>query len=184
MPRLFVAVDLPESIKEKLLELQQRVFPAARWSRQQQMHLTLHFIGAVPDDTLPPIQAALAQIKQAPFEIKLRGVGVFPHQERARVLWAGVVRAPGLLHLHHAVGEALKPTGFTPEDRAYAPHITLARFQQSPPRDVVQKYLLSQQQFTTGAFSVTEFILFSSDLQPDGAVYTPEQVYPLRMPTN
>ncbi len=182
MPRLFVAVEMPDEVKTALIELQQRVFPAARWSKRAQMHLTLHFIGAVPDEQFAAIKTALATVTQAPFDMKLQGVGVFPHQDRARVLWAGGVRAPGVLHLHHQLGNVLKPTGFTPEDRPYAPHVTLARFQQSPPRDTVQKYLLTHQRFATEHFRVTEFVLFSSDLQPDGAVYTPEQVYPLQAP--
>jgi 2'-5' RNA ligase len=182
MPRLFVAVELPDSVKEALLELQQRVFPAARWSKRAQMHLTLHFIGAVPNEQCEAIKTTLATVKQPPFDLKLRGVGVFPQPDRARVLWAGIVRVPGLLHLHHHIGEALKPTGFTPEDRPYTPHVTLARFQSSPPRDSVQKYLLTHQRFVTDQFTIREFVLFSSDLQPAGAVYTPEQVYPLAIP--
>lgn len=183
MPRLFVAIELPENVKAALIALQQRVFPAARWSKYTQMHLTLHFIGAVTDAQFAAIRAALGTVQRPPFDLTLRGVGVFPHQDRARVLWAGVARAPGLLQLHQQLAEALKPTGFTPEDRPYAPHVTLARFHQAPPRDSVQQYLLAQQRFATPHFTVSEFILFSSDLQPDGAVYTPEQRYSLRPPT-
>jgi 2'-5' RNA ligase len=82
MPRLFIAIDLPPTVKDALAALETPI-PTARWVKPEAMHLTLRFIGAdVPDEQVQPIQSALAEIDSAPFKLVLRGVGRFPQGKK------------------------------------------------------------------------------------------------------
>lgn len=177
--RLFVAVDLPDPVKEQLAGLQ-RPIPTARWSSRQQMHLTLFFIGET--ERLADIRDALAQVRTAPFEMALSAVGRFPPQDRQppRVLWAGVESSDGLRALHAQVTAALTGLGFQADDRPFNPHITLARLKTDRRLPELNAFLEDHRGLRTAAFPVTEFTLFSSQLLPKGALYRQEAVYPLK----
>lgn len=175
MPRLFVALDLPQSDRDALASLQTGL-PGARWSTPQQMHLTLHFLG---ECDLAPVKAALQNIHMEPFSLHLSGVGTFPPTGKARVLWAGVARSAPLVALHRAVGDALRQVGYQPETRPFHPHITLARFNQPPARALLDSYLQAHQSFETDPFPVNEYRLYQSDLQRHGAVYSVQGQFPL-----
>src|SRR5688572_9747027 len=140
MLRLFVAVDLPEEVRETLTTMQQGL-AGARWVSRAQMHLTLHFLGEVSEETAERIHTALASVQADAFMMALRSTGTFPPKGAARVLWAGIEANPALTALHAAAGEALKQTGYQPEDRPYSPHITLARFKEAPSALTLQQYL-------------------------------------------
>jgi 2'-5' RNA ligase len=127
MPRLFVAIDLPDAIKQQLLDLQTHI-PTARWTKLEQMHLTLRFIGEVPDEQVAPIKSSLATVTASPFELTLRNVGHFPPGKRTlpRVLWVGIDKQPALNDLHQQIESALSQLGFKPDNKSFSPHITLA----------------------------------------------------------
>jgi RNA 2',3'-cyclic 3'-phosphodiesterase len=179
MPRLFVAVDLPEEHKRLLSGLQTDI-PTARWSRPQQMHLTLRFIGAdVPAEQLEPIKTALRDIRAEGFDLELRGVGRFPPgtKKAPRVLWVGIKPQPALNHLQRRVESALAAIGIAPGDKPFSPHITLARLKarRSPPQ--AKAFLAEREDFRAEPFPVTEFLLISSLLAPGGSKYTYEERY-------
>jgi len=180
MPRLFVALDLPDFAKDQLHTLRAPELTGARWTTEKQWHVTLHFIG---DAGLAAVQSALTNVEAAGFSMALRGVGVFPPQGKARVLWAGIETAQALQNLHRSVGTALRSTGFQTETRPYHPHLTLARFKQheAPSQYEMQTYLEAHQSFTTERFRIQYFTLYESQRRPQGALYTIRGRYVLNM---
>jgi 2'-5' RNA ligase len=107
MPRLFVAADLPDRARDRLLAVRPAAFPGVRLVGREEMHLTLHFVGEVEDGQIDAVRRALEGVKAPPFAIDLDGVGRFPPEGVARVLWAGVRANPKLSALHQALGTAL-----------------------------------------------------------------------------
>lgn len=178
MMRLFVAVDLPKTVKDRLGELKADI-PTARWVRRQQMHLTLFFIGETEKNQA--VKDVLAQVQCAPFQLSLKGVGRFPprHRQAPRVLWVGVDAASTLGVLHQRVSEALSTIGFVSDSRPFNPHITLARLKTQTPLPQVDRFLHDHAGFETPTIAINEFVLFSSTLTPDGAKYNCEAVFPL-----
>ena len=179
MPRLFVAIDLPDAAKDRILSLRQHDLPPGRWTRREALHLTLHFIGDVPAGVARAYQRTLGEVEAAAFDLSIQGVGQFPINDRPRVIWAGVQNTPDLRALHEAVGAALESEGFRRERRRFHPHITLMRFRRPIRRGVASRWLNAHVDFMVKPFPVEQFALYASDLQPSGAVYSKRGVYDL-----
>ena len=177
MLRLFVAIALPEDIRTRLSMLCGGV-PGARWLSPETMHLTIRFIGEVPESTLSDIELALRQVHAPGFEIMLDGVGSFGNGDRPRVIWAGVERSPALDHLHGKIESALVRSGLPPEGRKFTPHVTLARLKGAK-RGRVGDFLAAHNPFRAGPVRIRQFTLFSSFLSHSGAIHTPEEVFDL-----
>ncbi len=175
--RLFVAIELPDDVKDALTAL--RTEGSARRTKRDQLHLTLRFIGdGIAQPQFVAIKQALADVKAAPFAMQFRGVGQFPNgRKSARVLWAGIAPNPALDALQAQIETALGNTGLEPEDRPFSAHITLARL--DPPQNA-SPFLETYQSFESRAIPVDEFILFSSILSPQGATHHIEASYKLR----
>lgn len=175
--RLFVALDLPESVRVVLSDLMAQWKPLARegaqWVRPEGMHVTLKFIGHVDAAKLPGIQAALAPIRSdAPVEINIRGAGFFPSPKRPRVLWCGVHATPNLAGLAAEVDRALVPLEIPAETRAFQPYLTLARLN-APAAKLAPLVAAAEKADDRefGAMRETEFHLYESILQRGGAQY-------------
>jgi 2'-5' RNA ligase len=179
MIRLFVALQLPEAVRERLVALQGGV-PGARWASQEQMHLTLRFIGEVDGNVAHDIDDALAGIRAPSFTLELAGVGEFGGKN-PRALWAGVRPNEALLHLQKKIETALQRIGLPPESRKFSAHVTLARMKGAPREKIVQ-FLTHHALFASGPFPVSDFVLFSSHLSHGGSIYHPERIYPLTTP--
>jgi len=179
VPRLFVAIDLPDAAKDQILTLREQDLPPGRWSRREALHLTLHFIGDVPEAVARAYQGVLGDVNAAAFDLRIESVGQFPINDRPRVIWAGVENTPDLRALHEAVGGALEREGFRRERRRFHPHITLMRFRKPIRRGAASRWLNAHIDFTVAPFPVAQFTLFESDLQPSGAVYSKRAVYDL-----
>jgi 2'-5' RNA ligase len=180
--RLFVAMDLPEHVREALKDLIARLkldCPKGRWVRPEGMHITVKFIGDADPGKLDAIRAALETVRSsAPVGINLRGLGFFPNERRPHAAWCGVEASPNLAQLAADIARALEPLGFPAESRQFAPHLTLARFS-SP--DGLQKLVgaasnLKSREF--GSARETEFHLFQSFLKPSGAEYKRLATFP------
>ena len=176
MIRLFVALEIPETVRERLVMLQGGV-PGARWQDTEQLHLTLRFIGEVPENIAHDIDDALSLIHAPGFVLELAGVGEFGGK-MPRALWAGVRGDGGLIHLQRKVETALQRLGLPPEERKFSPHVTLARLKNAPHPKVIE-FLTHHALFASGPFNVDRFVLFSSELGSGGSVYHPERIYPL-----
>jgi 2'-5' RNA ligase len=176
MHRLFVAIRPPAPVRARLLALMGGV-AGARWQDEEQLHLTLRFIGEVDRHRAADIDAALAGIVHSPFEVAIDGVGSFERRGEAAALWAGVAPQEPLKTLHKKVDQALVRAGLEPERRAYLPHLTLARL----PRGAgdVGSFLASAGGASGPAFRVDELRLYESRLTPEGAFYTVVERYRL-----
>jgi RNA 2',3'-cyclic 3'-phosphodiesterase len=179
--RLFVAIDLPDVIKDELDTLRTNV-PGATWAKRQAFHLTLRFLGdQIAPERLNPIMSALDTVRAASFEMLLQGVGRFPPAMRgaARVLWVGIAPQPALADLHARIEQALATVGFPREVGNFSPHITLARLKTSNPTRDINMLLERHAAFQAGPVRVNEFSLFSSVLTAQGSRYKSEAVYRL-----
>lgn len=176
LTRLFVAIDLPDTVKAPLDGLS-RELPLASWVRLEQLHLTLRFIGEVSQQTLSGAKQALQRVRFACFPLTLCGVGHFPPRSHPRVLWVGMEGCEPLLALQREVELALIDAGIPPEERPFSPHITLARLKETAPSAVIQ-FEKVHAEIACPTFQVSEFILYSSLLTRQGAIHTKEAVYP------
>lgn len=129
--RLFVAIPVPEHISGRLenwTREQKDKLPFRKWSHPRDYHITLQFLGDTPAARHEALQAALREARVKPFSLALNGAGTFGPPSAPRVLWAAVGGdLEALTALHREIVKATRPIGFEPEDRPYAPHITLAR---------------------------------------------------------
>ncbi|HLW80342.1 MAG TPA: RNA 2',3'-cyclic phosphodiesterase [Terriglobia bacterium] len=201
--RCFVAIDLPDQVRQAIAA-QQDTFksaaaaartasPAAgpkssqpdtnarqpvsghaapRWTRPSGIHLTLKFLGEVPENQLPKVTQALSALGPLdPFPIEIKGFGFFPSPRRPKVFWIGVDAPPALARLAARVERAVAPLGFPPEDRIFTPHLTLARFPAPGPEPTLAALAEAARDTPLGRFEVSEFFLFQSILSPRGAEY-------------
>ncbi len=176
MPRLFVAIDLPEPQRRLLAAVRPDV-PGLRWVRPEQLHLTLAFLGEVQQETCAPLSRLLGQIRFAPFQLDFGTLGCFPPRGLPRVLWIGLQPQPQLLQLERAVNAAASSCGLALEARPFFPHITLARCKE-PDRQALSAVLAGRNSENLPSFQVQEFLLFESRLMPQGAVHQVLQRYP------
>jgi len=175
--RLFVAVNLPESVRRGLYQATEPLRRAdlpVKWVKADAVHLTLKFLGDVDPAQEPDINQALerALAGTRTFTVGVSGFGVFPDARRPRVVWAGVEPHPSLELLQDAVERFLTPLGFEPEGRAFRPHLTLGRAE----RDAKAGDWRGLEDLMVGlAFEdsviVESLDLMESTLQPSGAVY-------------
>lgn len=175
--RLFVALDLPGSLKQRLASLAGGL-PGARWIAPENYHVTLRFIGEMPAHRAEEIDAALAGLRGRGFALTLCGVGVFDKGGRPAALWVGVERNPALDHLRGKIETALQRAGVTPERRRFAPHLTLARLDNAPGVKLAA-WVQAHNLFRSEPVPVEHFTLFSSRLGKEQSVYTPEVEYVL-----
>lgn len=176
MHRLFVAVRPPEAIRRLLLGAMGGV-SGARWQADEQLHLTLRFIGEVDRHRAGDILAVLGGIRHPALEIAVNGLGAFERRGQPETIWAGVAPHEPLKALHNKVDTALARVGVAPEQRAYLPHITLARLKRSS--GTVRNLMEESGGLTSPPFLVDRFSLFESRLTPEGAVYTEIESYSL-----
>jgi 2'-5' RNA ligase len=175
MHRLFVAIRPPRDIRERLLGLMGGI-PGARWQADEQLHLTLRFIGEVERHQAEDIAAALGSVHHKGFGIALSGVGSFGRRGKGAV-WAGVSPQDELKLLHKKVDQACLRGGVDPDRRAYHPHITLARLgRNAGPTD---PFLERWAGLASEAFPVDSICLYESRLGAEGASYTIAERYKL-----
>lgn len=182
MYRLFIAVPIPDHIKNKLLSLEVNI-SGAKWTHEDQLHITLKFIGEVNGQIFRDIRNKLSEIKMDQFLLQIKGVGYFPpgnfHKRSApKVLWAGIEDAVLLIRLRNKIESTLNECGIKREGRKFNPHVTLARLRNSHSNSVAE-FLSAHSTFKSKKFNVGEFRLYSSKLLPGGAVHNIEAVYPL-----
>ncbi|MGB0574799.1 MAG: RNA 2',3'-cyclic phosphodiesterase [Alphaproteobacteria bacterium] len=177
MIRLFVALSLPGELRQRLKTLCNGVRDA-RWVEEQNIHLTLRFIGEVEEPELAYIMAALSSVQAEQFDLTLSGVGHFESRQKVRSLWAGIQPSPALEALQQRIESVLTRHGIAPDGRKFSPHITLARLKQLPPA-YVRDWLEGNSYFQSSSFAVEDFTLFESYRARSGAIYTPLQAFPL-----
>jgi len=174
--RSFIAIEIPECIREDLSRLRNRWRQPSqniRWIRAQNIHLTLKFLGDVPvakvDAIVRKLQALCEETDA--FHYNLTRLGVFPNPGKARLLWVGAESfREQLTQLAKKIDQALINLGFSKEKRKFVPHVTLGRAKSPLPRDFVNSFLATP--FARDEVEAREIIMMRSDLRPTGAVYT------------
>lgn len=176
--RAFIAIEIPEEIKGGMARIQdelKRSGADAGWTRPEGVHLTLKFLGDVPEAKIDLTKNALAQAARdlSRFRLEIAGAGAFPNPKNPRVVWIGVSGdVDKLAMLQSSVEKSLTAAGFDREDRAFSPHLTLARIKYLRPRYSWQKAIDSIKDIRLSGFDVDHVSLMRSDLKPSGAVYT------------
>jgi 2'-5' RNA ligase len=172
--RVFIAVDIPEDIRKRLASVQDELRTAsasARWVSPESIHLTLRFIGEIPEKRRADVDGALAGLTWKPFPVKVHGVGFFPGARSPRVFWAGLESAT-MEGLANEIDSRLEQAGFDRERRAFRAHVTLARAKDKPlDRALVTAAApFSNEEF--GTFTVDRCYLYESVPRQGGSLYT------------
>jgi RNA 2',3'-cyclic 3'-phosphodiesterase len=180
--RLFVALEIPSTVRENLAALIQSlraVSPQTRWVRPENLHVTLKFIGEVAEAKLTGIREGLTRVRsEQPVALDFRGLGFFPNEKHPRVLWAGIEASPNLKTLAADVDGATEKLGIPREQRPFSPHLTLARFE--PPRlpEKLGAAIHENSGREFGSLRTGQFHLIESKLKPSGAEYTTVESFP------
>lgn len=176
--RVFIAVPLPPDVKGNILAVQQefqRLPVQAAWVRESGLHLTLKFLGEVDAKDIEPIASCMVETSRGyhPFSLAVSGMGVFPHDSRPRVLWAGIQDGTGqLTHLQKALETRLAQSGFPAEGRSFTPHLTLARVKSIQRREDFVACVRGHREDSFGRLNVHQLELIESQLHPSGARYS------------
>ena len=178
MIRAFIAIIPPTTLQQTIAAIRQvfqRLSLPWRWVPPDHIHLTLRFLGNVPDESVISLLQAIEQASQGQtaFPLRARVLGCFPHPARPRVLWVGLDDpSQALERLNERLITALTPLGFPPEDRPFHPHLTLARVQNRSPSSQLFPMLQIYQNWDFGEFLVTNIHLMKSQIQRGGSLYT------------
>jgi len=186
--RSFLAFELPPEIRGQIgtvyKELQKIRMPV-RWVKEENIHLTMVFLGSVSEDAIDEIKEKVPLVVKRFSTIRtmLNGVGVFPHWRKPRVIWVGLDgEVEKLSNLRDELQAELKVFGLREEKRPFRPHLTIGRFKGIVDRDEELKCILDRYHDITSDFCyLNELILFKSDLKPDGPVYTRMATWPLKI---
>jgi len=177
--RCFVALELPDDLKRNIhdqtAELR-AISRSVKWVSQQNLHITLKFLGDTDEAMLGGIEAALKQAagSHKQFSISFEGLGAFPNLKRPRVFWIGERGAEPLVRLQKDVEASLAALGFEPEERAFRPHLTIGRAKDIRPIEArkLADYMEKSPPAQYGEMVVSGICLMRSDLRPQGPIYT------------
>ena len=179
--RIFIAADLPESVREELARIQAELRTEKfkfRWLKPENIHLTLIFLGDVDPEMLEDISAAVVDTVRChdPIRLAIQGLGVFPGIKRPRIIWTGMAGEVKILReLKSSLDRSLlKVNGlkFKPERRPFRAHLTLGRAKGRIDGRKLVTAMNRLQEVPSAPLIIDAIHVFKSDLQADGAVYT------------
>ena len=179
--RVFIAIDVPNEIRERLAEVQEKIRTStnsARWVAPESIHVTLKFIGEMPEKRRDDIDQALRGLTWKHIRVTVRGVGFFPGTRSPRVFWAGL-DAASIEGLAKEIDSRLERAGFDKERRAFRAHLTLARAKNNLLEKVMVAAAEPFEETEFGTFTVDRIFLFESTLKAGGSVYTKLKEYRL-----
>jgi len=177
--RSFLAIELPEAIRNKIDEIQGDLKSShadVRWVSPEKIHLTLKFFGNIEETSVESIIKAIENPVRntLAFTVKVGRIGAFPHWKNPRVIWMGLINEKGTLSpFQKELETELERIGFEPEARVFQPHLTLGRVNSSRGKEALIRKAERYQEEDFGNFSVERIVLFKSDLRPAGPIYTP-----------
>ena len=182
--RTFIAIELPESIKEKIEQAQaplKKTGAFVSWVKPGNIHITLKFLGEVPEDKISVVFSAAEKAVEGTnrFVMSLKSMGAFPDFRRPRVVWIGTGSGEKeLSYLAGRVEEEMEKIGFPKEGRKFSAHFTIGRVK-SPKNIEKLMELVKSSDFATDEIVVREVVVMKSQLHPAGAIYTPLKKIPL-----
>lgn len=173
--RAFIALSLPPELQQRVGELQSELagrLPGGRWVKPEQLHLTLRFFPSLPEECLDRIRRIMLSIGDfcAPFAVRLEGFGAFPHLARPRVFWLGLEPADPIVQLQNRLDRTLREAGFEGDSRPFKPHLTVGRVK--TPVAAAAPVAARFDRWSGGTWTVTQMILYRSDLTRSGAIHT------------
>lgn len=174
--RLFIAIRPPEAVRDLLID-RMEALEGARWQDEDQLHLTLRYIGECEPRTAEDVMAALKSVSIAPFPLTISGVGHFERKGVPNAIWASVAPSEPLVTLRSRVQRACRRAGLPVETRKFTPHVTIARLNRSsgPPGP----WLARNSDLRIDNWQVEAFTLYESHLQDSGSAYEPVMRYAL-----
>lgn len=181
--RLFVALDPTEAVRRRigavvaaLRRTAGRAADEVRWTAPGSLHLTVQFLGAVPEDRIAAIEGAVVAAAAAsrPLQLELRGAGGFPNARRPRIVWLGLAgELEPLAALVEDLGRRLTPLGYPPEARSFTPHLTIGRSRDVRGAPGLGGALAEASQGEGLGWRAAELVMFESHLEPGGARHEP-----------
>ncbi|MBW2094155.1 MAG: RNA 2',3'-cyclic phosphodiesterase [Deltaproteobacteria bacterium] len=184
--RSFLAFDLPEGMRDAVSRVSSELkplLPRARWVRAENMHLTVVFLGQIPESSIEEIRGVAKSVcdRYGAFDIALKGIGVFSGIHNPRVLWMGLqADLERMSHFRNALQRKLRPFGVQEEKRPFRPHLTLCRFKKGVRGGAtLAKILDAYKDFSGPFYTLQELFLLKSDLTPRGSIYTELAGWPL-----
>lgn len=174
--RAFLAADIDEELKEKIADVQKQLKEAdapVKFVEPHNLHFTFKFFGEIDEEKAEQIVRAVETKVQnyAPFEISIKGVGVFPNTRYIRVVWLGVEDSEPFSKLQMAMDEDFKKMGFKKE-RSYVPHLTMGRVRGAKNKDALLSRIDELKEVEIGKMRIEKLVLKESVLKRDGPVYT------------
>lgn len=176
--RTFIAIDVPEKIKDEIFEVEKELIKSAgegiKWEGKEKFHITLKFLGDVNEEMIDSIYKILSESLTGfgKFPVVYKGIGAFPDFKNPRVIWIGCEDPTGKLsELQKVVEEKMSEFGFEKEDKEYHPHITLGRVKKARNISSLIKKI-ENINFEARTGEVAEVLIMKSDLKPSGSVYT------------
>ncbi len=180
--RIFVAIDFPQDMLLKIEQIvsffKTKTPPVAlNWVQTEHLHLTVKFIGEVREHKVKPIQEVLVNtlVDQAPFDIEVGGLGMYPHKQTPRVIWLGITGGEPLIKIHTQLDKNLASLDVKREGRPFSPHLTIARVRRQADQAMVKSIGQTLSQFNVdplGAVTIDQVQLYQSVLTPSGPNYT------------
>jgi 2'-5' RNA ligase len=178
--RSFIAIEIPEDIQDAMGRIQERLRSAdvnVRWTQPHSIHLTVKFLGDVPDADIPKVCEVMKSVSslRRPFELTACGLGSFPAKGAPRIIWVGFSGELDALaklvdDMERGIADGL---GIPPENRAFHPHLTLGRVKSSRDAERLRKLMDQCDPAELGTFTAEGVTLFMSKLSRDGSIYTP-----------
>jgi RNA 2',3'-cyclic 3'-phosphodiesterase len=180
--RTFIAVDFPPNMLKKIAEIIsffKTLTPEKdlKWVETDNLHLTIKFLGEIEENKTAQVKHTLSQAlkDQNCFDIEINGLGMYPNKNKPRVIWLGITGANPLSEIYNVLNQELTSLGFTPERRAFSPHLTIARIRRNTDHkqaqgigEILSKYKVE----TLGATTIEQVHLYQSVLTPSGPIYT------------
>jgi len=185
--RCFVAIEIPDDLKiridDYIFSLKQ-ISPKIKWIKAKNLHITLKFLGEIPEKTLIQLQNKLSTVSEVtePFEMSVQGAGFFPNKNKPRVVWLGLQNDNNnsIFKLHEWIDKKIESLGFEREKRRFSPHLTLGRIKFPDNHSELAEYI-NQNEFQSSVFKVNEVVLIKSVLRPTGAEYSQIKNYPFEV---
>ena len=177
--RLFFAIRPPADIRDGIIDIETGI-DNARWQDEDQLHLTLRYIGEVETHRADDLAEAASSIRFEPFELHVSGCGYFERKGRPTAVWAGLAPSEPLVRLQRKVEQACVRCGIPAETRKFTPHITVARLNSSS--ESPAGFLVRNSNLDLGPWKVDSYILYQSHLRDQGSLYEPILSYPAGKP--
>jgi len=176
--RCFLAIELPAEIRDQLARLQERLSSqtcGVRWTRTDHIHLTVKFLGEVPDRQIAEVCKLASGIAAGfePFELEVAQAGCFPPRGPARIVWASMPDPPTeLIDCQRTCEREYAKLGFKAENRSFHPHLTIGRVKDPRASQDIRLAVENERQFQAGQFLAEELVVFQSVLAKSGPTYT------------